>query len=664
MLYSARNQNILSIESSLLLQKQLKCSYAFSRILVSRGFDSQEKVIDFLLHSNITNDNPYLLTDMDKAIKFIINAISAKNKICVFGDYDVDGICASVIMIKVLKSLDADVCYYIPDRHREGFGMSRHAIDAIHSWGANLIITVDNGISANEEINYAYSLGIKVIVTDHHRYNELPCQAEAIVASSRDSYSERINDLSGAGVSWMISRALTGKYNEEYLPLVALAIAADSVNVTRLNRVYLKKAFPFIKNDIYLKKILQIANASDLEPSMYMLNFILAPRINAAGRMDHAYSAIKLFLSDNKEEIHSHAIHLEKLNAARKEEEHRIFEDCTRIIDSSLKQNVLVLFGEDWNTGVIGITASRLAEKYAKNVFVFSRNENGIYTGSGRSNGITDLFALISKCSNYLIRFGGHSGAAGLSVDDERKDLFSVAINEIYEKEFMPFEKKELSYDIEIAPEECTMGLIQEIESMSPFGPGNPEPVFRIPCAQISNVAIIGKTKEHLSATLTANFVSMRMIGFHYAFEINRISKYNYVDALVTLARSTYQGKNSVEYRYCYLKPEWEMPDDPDLIQLFNDFSNGLQYNKENAMEKFNKINEERLRQLFIILKTRFNENLIRPGLQTLGNLEEFAAILIFLELGFIRIQNGIPSFITNPRKRKCEESNLFSLLQ
>lgn len=624
-----------------------------------------------------TDDDPFALSDMDLAVKAIREAISQNKKICIFGDYDVDGVCATVILYKTLKRLTDNLIWYIPSRQNEGYGMHKSSIRKLFADGVEFIITVDNGISAMEEAELATELGIDLVITDHHRYAKHLPKALAVVASSRNEYSANVNDLSGAGVAWMLSRALTGENLHEYLPFVALAIAADSVRVTDYNRAYLKNSFPLFSEDEHFQLILKNAGADKTPVSMYTLNFILAPRINAAGRMAHADVAVRFFLANTIAERESYASLLEELNHERKTEEIRIFDACVKDCDNS--KNVLVFRGEDWNIGVIGIVASRLTEVFHKNVFVLGGTESGVYVGSGRSDSLTDLYGMLLPCASLLDRFGGHAGAAGLTVSRNNLPAFIDAVNASYERinpSGPPPRKTE--YDLEISTKDCSVALVKEIDLLSPFGPGNPEPVFRFSNVCLSGVSVMGKEHEHLSARIQTYSQGrsdwIRLVAFKCAREYqNWLSAESVSDVLATLCVNSFRSVETCEARFIAYNSDLVHSEAADFVELVNAFFAQLRYNNIDSVLSaraicaslgYPKISEERLRDLYRHLIRKFRGcSETDTILTTEGTAEELAALLIFTELGITCCDGFSFSFTELKTKTDCRNSLLFKTL-
>ena len=644
-----------------------------AQILFSRGIISEDAFSALKNPVCSESDDPFLLPDMDKAVSEICETIERKEKICIYGDYDVDGISATVILFKTLKNYTDNIIWYIPSRLTEGYGLQKEAIRKIYKSGAKLIITVDNGISAVSEAEFIYSLGMRLVITDHHRFSGTLPRAEAVVASSRDGYAEKINDLSGAGVSWMLCRALTGAPLNEWLPFVGLAIAADSVRVTQLNRVYLKESFDAFQNEKHFRQLLSAANALNQPVSMYTLNFIIAPRINAAGRMRHADIAVRFFLSEDEEEIRQLAALLDKLNQERKAEEVRIFDACCASADLNPDDEVLVFSGTDWNPGVIGITASKLSEKFHKNVFVLSKRSDGTYTGSARSDGITDLYALLLPCAPLLQHFGGHAGAAGLTIAEDKIPALKKALQRSF-RSFFPkgLPEPEEMYDVSVEISDCTVELVKELQILQPYGPGNPEPVFRFPFVNLQQVTLMGKTGAHLSAQMTNGKSTMRLIYFlggEYYPEWMRI---RYADVLATLNINTFGGRSSCEAVCANLMDGNYYANASKLKELYDAFSMNLLYNKTRSLQSAKELiyfigsrplSETALREMYLLLKRRFELNSVEMSCLSPGTKAEAMALAVFAEMGLVNFTEDRPCFTVSKTKKCCSDSILFQIL-
>lgn len=652
-----------------MLIAQLPCSRPMARALMRRGMDTVEKARAFLTPGEIPLPDPYGLADMDKAVGCIRRAMEAGKHICVYGDYDADGVCATAILTRGLRKAGAKVSWYIPSRHKEGYGMNGKAVEVLKDRGVDLIITVDNGIAAFGEIALARSLGMEVVVTDHHRLQgELP-ECAAVVCVSREGYREQVNDLCGAGVAYLLVRALLGGEQEDLLPLAAVATAADIVDVTRENRGILHRGMGLVKQQPGLSALLRAAGAIQQPVTETTLGFIIGPRLNAAGRMGEASTALELLLSDSRETCDALAMELEKLNTERRSEEQRIYADCLPMLEEEGENPVLLLAGEDWNLGVVGIVASRLLEKTGKPVILLSRSSEG-YTGSGRSVEGVDLFALLTACKDCFLRYGGHSGAAGLTLAAEALPKFREKIKEAFYALFpQGAPPARVLYEDVLGVEECTVELAKELEKLAPFGPGNEVPVFRIPESQLLSVSFLGKEQKHLSARLYHKEKSLRMVAFGKGECYDVWRDIPCADALVQVQMNRYNGYESCQLYCVDLKRAGVWGKEQKIPKIVGDFFRELRYNNmSNSLPLarqvvkslcLSPISEERLRKLYLLLKKGWGES----PLLTLGTLEEKGAALIFVELGFFELtEQGLVCRENCPRRR-MEESLIYRAL-
>lgn len=651
------------------LMTGLSCSRPMARALMRRGMDTVDKARVFLRPDNIPLPDPLALMDMEKAVEVIRSAVAAGKHICVYGDYDADGVCATAILTRGLKKAGAKVSWYIPSRHKEGYGMNKNAVETLKARGVELIVTVDNGIAAFGEIALARSLGMEVVVTDHHRLQEELPQCAAVVCVSRDGYRERVNDLCGAGVAYLLVRALLGGEQEDLLPLAAVATAADIVDVTRENRGILYRGMGLVKNQPGLAALLRAAGAMQQTVTEYTLGFVIGPRLNAAGRMGEASTALELLLSDSRESCDALALELEKLNTERRTEEQRIYAACLPMLEEEKDAPVLLLAGEDWNLGVVGIVASRLLDKTGKPVILLSRSPEG-YTGSGRSIEGVDLFALLTACKDCFLRYGGHSGAAGLTLSLEALPRFRERLKEAFYELFpQGAPPVQTTYEDIIGLNECTVELARELEKLSPFGPGNEMPVFRIPESQLLSVSFLGKEQKHLSARLYQGEKSLRLVAFGRGEYYDKWRDTPLADTLVQVQMNRFNGYESCQLYCVELRPAGVWGKDEKIPKIVGDFFQELRYNTMSDSLLTAKqvvkalslpaISEERLRKLYVLLKKGWTEG----AMLTLGTQEEKTAALIFVELGFFTLtEQGIQCRDNCPRRR-IDESLLYRAL-
>lgn len=529
----------LDTESDPLLEKklaeELNISEVTARILINRKIRDRTNADAFLNPSLKWMSSPYLLTEMEKASELVAHAIINKKRIAVYGDYDVDGITGSTLLLSFLQSCGADIDYYIPNRLIEGYGLNKHGIDILRSRGVDLIITVDCGITNHNEINYAQSLGMCVIVTDHHEVPNLPLKADAVVNPKSDKNDFPFKELSGAGVAFYLAiavrRALVnaGHLKEgdivlrNYLDLVALGTICDIVPLTNENRIFVKLGLKQINNS-ERAGIIALKEMSGLKEKVSYgeVAFRLGPRINAGSRLSDGEMGLKLLLEKDLVSARDIASRLSSLNEKRQMMEERIFNEAVETIESSPEyrgRKTLVLYNENWHPGVIGIVASRLVESYYRPVILISLKD-GTGKGSGRSIPEVNLIQCLKNCADLLEGFGGHKYAAGLSIKKDKISQFSERFEEEVE---MSINKSllgpKVKVDAEINLKDITFSLCRELELLEPFGPGNPEPNLRLDNLKVIDSRIAGR--NHLMLKLTDGERIMEAVGFDMGTKIN-----------------------------------------------------------------------------------------------------------------------------------------------
>lgn len=517
-------------------------------ILVSRGITEPLDIEEFF-DNDFSFSDPYLIVDMDKAAQRIKKAIEDYEKICVFGDYDADGVTSTALMYRYLSNKGANVIYYIPDRVSEGYGMNKSAIDKLNESQVKLIITVDNGISAVDEIAYANSLGIDTVVTDHHRVGDVLPPAVAVVDPHREDCNIHFKDWAGVGVAFKTVCAVEdGDYTSvlsEYGDIIALGTVADVVELKDENRAIVKYGVAKINYDPCdgINALRQIAGVGEKYINAVGITFSLAPRINAAGRMASAETALKLLLCDDLASALSLAEQVDNCNKERHDVESEIMESAVAHIESNpvfKYSSVIVVCGENWHAGVIGIVAARLTEKYGKPSVVISFDgDEG--TGSARSVEGFSVYSAIDYCSDLLTHFGGHTMAAGLGIKKENVNNFFEKINEYASS--LPQAVPKLYLDCKLNPAYIDVKLAESLESLEPFGAGNPQPLFGIFGAVLTNIKPVGEGK-HLRLTFSkgnAHFSAMKfsttLNDFPYCCGDN-------VDLAVRIDKNEFRGES------------------------------------------------------------------------------------------------------------------------
>lgn len=516
-------------------------------ILVSRGITEYEDVEDFF-DTDFSFCDPYLIADMDKAALRIKRAIDNFEKICVYGDYDADGVTSTALMYSYLSSHGADVMYYIPDRITEGYGMSCSAVDKLHAQGVKLIVTVDNGVSAIEEIAYAKSLGIETVVTDHHMPGEQLPDAVAVVDPHREDCNLHFKDWAGVGVAFKTVCALeNGDYSEilnEYADILAVGTVADVVDLKDENRAIVKYGVAKINANPCngINALRQIAGVSDRALNGVGITFSLAPRINAAGRMESAETALKLLLCEDLSAALGIAEQVDNCNKQRHISENEIMEEAVACIeaDKRLKYaKVIVVCGENWHHGVIGIVAARITEKYGRpSIVITFDGDKG--TGSARSIEGFSVYDAIKACGDYLTHFGGHTMAAGLGIDRENVENFFRAINAyaLSCEETVPT----LMLDCKLNPAYINAKLAESLEALEPFGAGNPQPVFGIFGVRITGIKPVGDGK-HLRISFTKGNTQFCAMKFSTTLKELPYREGDTVDLAVKIDKNEFRGE-------------------------------------------------------------------------------------------------------------------------
>jgi len=490
-------------------------------LLVNRGFDTVETARYFLFEENQTFHDPFLLKDMDKLVARVNQAIQDQEPILIFGDYDADGVSSTTVMMRVLVDLGANVDYYIPNRFTEGYGPNEPAFRQAAENGVRLIITVDTGISALHEADVAKELGIDLIITDHHEPGPKLPDAFAIIHPKLEDSIYPFRDLAGVGVAFKVAHALYGFIPEDLLEIAAIGTIADLVSLTDENRLIAKKGIQQMKRteNLGLKALLSMTKTELPSISEETVGFVIGPRINAAGRLGSADPAVQLLLTNDRDEAMMLAEEIDGLNKERQTLVASIADEAIAEVENNypIKDNhVLVIGMEGWNSGVIGIVASRLVEKYYRPTIVLSFDkEKGLAKGSARSIQGFDLFKNLSTCRDILPHFGGHPMAAGMTlkledVDTLRQRLNALAAEQLTETDLIPVTE----VDIEVSLGDISIDSIAEMGQLAPYGVDNPKPKVLIKEAQIASMRKIGANQNHLKVTLANEAATLDGIGF------------------------------------------------------------------------------------------------------------------------------------------------------
>ncbi len=515
-------------------------------ILVSRGITEFEDVEEFF-DSDFAFCDSYLITDMDKAVDRIKKAIDEHEKICVYGDYDADGVTATTLMYSYLSSREADVMYYIPDRISEGYGMSKKGVDFLQGQGVKLIITVDNGISAIEEIAYAKALGIETVVTDHHKVGDILPDAVAVVDPHRPDCNLHFKDWAGVGVVFKVVCALeNGDYMSvlsDYGDIIAVGTIADVVDLKDENRAIVKLGLA--KINVFpcdgINALKQVAGMGEKLLNAVGVTYSLAPRINAAGRVESAETALKLLLSTELTKAFTVAEQIDNDNRERHVLENEIMEAAVNHIESNpqLKYaRVIVVCGENWHHGVVGIVAARITEKYGRpSIVITFDGEEG--TGSARSIEGFSVYDAIKSAEEHLTHFGGHTMAAGLGIRRENVEKFFACVNN-YAKN-MEQVVPTLTLDCKLNPAYINTALVESLETLEPFGAGNAQPLFGVFGVRVSNIQPVGEGK-HLRLGFTKGSTQFTAMKFSSTLDNFPYREGDTVDLAVRVEKNEYRG--------------------------------------------------------------------------------------------------------------------------
>lgn len=528
-------------------------------ILLNRGVKNED-IPAFIKKSLSDVIDPSLMLDMDKAVERINTAIENRERIAVYGDYDVDGITSTALLYEFLESLGADVEYYIPDRKGEGYGINIMAVNKLAKDGVKLMITVDCGITALGEVSLAKALRMDVIVTDHHTCKErLPVDAVAILNPKRPDCDYPFDALAGVGVAFKLALALavgrkmnTKQVFEKYIDLAALGTVADVVPLLGENRIIVDKGLSALQNPVRtgLKAIMEVAGVLGKPVTAQTIAFAIAPRLNAAGRLGTATTAVDLLLTKDEARAREIALDLDAENRERQQTEKEIFDEALAMIAADVnfdKKKVIVLAHEGWHHGVIGIVASRLTDMYYKPCILISHS-NGNGKGSGRSIKSFNLFDALAHCEKYLTEFGGHAVAAGLNINVNDIEEFTKAINKyadeaLTEKDMIPY----VEIDCPVTEQAVTLENAMLISKLEPFGMCNEKPIFAIASAEVAAVAAVGMDNKHLRLRIMKNGQMMNGIGFGMGKYADKLDRGDIIHIAFQMDINSYQGTDSVQ---------------------------------------------------------------------------------------------------------------------
>ena len=533
-----------------LLSNELHISPLLAELLINRGVTTTEEARGFIKPELKDLHDPFLFNGMEKSVNRIKNAILKREKILIFGDYDVDGLTATALLTMVLKNMGGIVSSYIPHRVREGYGLNQEAIRFANRQGITLIVTVDCGTNSFEEVIHAHKLGIDTIISDHHEIQSIALPpAIAVINPHQVDCSYPCKDLSGAGIAFKLAEALIGLRDaEEYLDLAALGTVADIVPLRGENRILVKHGLERLAGTQKpgLKGLMQASGVSGRELTTKNISFIIAPRLNAPGRLDSAELSLKLLLAEEEDEALRLAGQLEQSNRKRQRTQEKILKDAQVMAERKLESgpcSVIVLADESWHPGIIGIVAGRLANRLSRPAILIAMDENK-GRGSARSIAQFHMLHALRECGTLLVNFGGHSQAAGLVIARENLDSFSEKMERIAgEKLSSDCLSTGLKIDGELDLSEVTEELVAEMSCLKPYGTANAEPVFVSYNVQAIRPRVV--SGKHLKMRVMKNRKSIDTIGFRMG--TNNINLNEAMDIAYSPHMNTWKNRTEIQ---------------------------------------------------------------------------------------------------------------------
>ncbi len=641
----------------------------------SRGFETIDKIEEFFDTDASLSLDPMSIRDMDKASERINLAIDAFELICVFGDYDCDGVTATALLYSYLEARDANVIRYIPNRISEGYGLSLEAVEKLAEMGVKLIVTVDNGVAAVEETKLANKLGMEVIITDHHKVGDVLPEAVAVVDPHRPDCPSKFKEMSGVGVAFKLVCALEGGEEDmliaEYGDLIALGTIGDVVTLTDENRIMVRRGLKLINEDprpgIYA--LMLAAGICDKVFTASTAAYTVCPRINAAGRMGSADTALELLLCADDETASAIADEINNMNALRQKTETDIFNQASTILetDPDIKNHrVIVVDGEGWHQGVIGIVAARITEKYGRPSIVISRDGEEA-RGSCRSIEGFSIYDALEASSDLLEQFGGHTLAAGVSIKSDNIAAFRKKINEYAADKEMPFAVQKI--DCRIQPASVSLDIVSALAMLEPFGAGNPQPVFGLFGVQLEDFNPLSEGK-HTRLTVSKGGARLGAVWFGMPEKKFPFAKGDKIDLAVNLERNYYNGEERVSVMVRGARPsDTDEEKVLDGIGLFEKLIRRESLTKEEA----EKLLPERALQVevFKSIKSRplhdeqCEELCVRLGDDGSQIAGICTAVAVMLEMGILTADDDnlivVPE---NPQKVDLEDSRLMKYLR
>lgn len=582
-------------ERAIAMANKLEIPPLLAMMLDIRGITKEEDVINFLQENKDFSD-PFLMKDMDKAVERITTAVENGEKICVYGDYDADGVTSTSLLYSYLRdSLGADVMFYIPTRTGEGYGMNKGAVDKIHSLGVTLIITVDNGISAREEIDYTNSLGIDTVITDHHMPSGAIPKAVAVVNAHQKDDKSPFKDFSGVGVAFKLVMAIEGEYAdvdsllENFSDIATLGTIGDIVPLVGENRTLVKNGLRHIQNSdrIGINAMKQESGIAEKEINSSNVAFTLVPRINAGGRLGSSEKSVNLLLTEDEDEAVTIADKLGMDNRERQSIEKEILasiDEEVRRTPNIVNDKILVFAGKGWHQGVVGIAASRIKEIYDKPTIIIGIDDDGVARGSGRSVEGFSLCDAVFACSEHLTHYGGHPMAVGISLEKEKINDFRKAINAYCKDIKMPYNI--LHIDCKLNPNQLDLSILDSLSYIEPCGASNPSPIFGLYNMTVIATKEMGNGK-HMRITLSRGQgqVPVYAVYFNHNFQSCSYRNGDIVDVAVSLDRNIYNGQENLSVIIKDIK--YSQSNNEELIdseRIFDKFAKRYKLTKNEVM--------------------------------------------------------------------------------
>ena len=582
-------------ERAIAMASKLEIPPLLAMMLDIRGITKEEDVINFLQENKDFSD-PFLMKDMDKAVERITTAVENGEKICIYGDYDADGVTSTSLLYSYLRdSLGADVMFYIPTRTGEGYGMNKGAVDKIHSQGITLIITVDNGISAREEIDYANTLGIDTVITDHHMPSGAIPKAVAVVNAHQKDDKSPFKDFSGVGVAFKLVMAIEGEYAdvdsllENFSDIATLGTIGDIVPLVGENRTLVKNGLRHIQNSdrIGINAMKQESGIAEKEINSSNVAFTLVPRINAGGRLGSSEKSVNLLLTEDEDEAVTIADKLGMDNRERQSIEKEILasiDEEVRRTPNIVNDKILVFAGKGWHQGVVGIVASRIKEIYDKPTIIIGIDDDGVARGSGRSVEGFSLCDAVFACSEHLTHYGGHPMAVGISLEKEKINDFRKAINAYCKDIKMPYNI--LHIDCKLNPNQLDLSILDCLSYIEPCGASNPSPIFGLYNMTVIATKEIGNGK-HMRITLSRGQgqVPVYAVYFNHNFQSCSYRNGDIVDVAVSLDRNIYNGQENLSVIIKDIK--YSQSNNEELIdseRIFDKFAKRYKLTKNEVM--------------------------------------------------------------------------------